>query len=82
MKRVGDPVKLRLVEWDGEFPVPGDVLQTLTGRSYLILSLSRRAPPAGVHALVIDPAEITPAHRVHGFYWIGRRRQRLAAMVR
>lgn len=42
MKRPGDPCKLTRLWWHGAEPVPGDGLQTKTGRRYLILDVRGR----------------------------------------
>lgn len=77
--RVGDTVKLRALFWDGPPPQAGDMLETATGRLYLIHSTSfeaRRSSSSSfsITAIVL-PRDCArpPGHRVFGWTWKSRR---------
>lgn len=69
-KQPYDPVKIRLVEWQGEKPDVGDELVTKTGRRYQILRINGKT-----HHCIILPADAEVQGKQHGLYWIPRKRR-------
>lgn len=71
-KLVGDEVKLRALWWDGPLPIPGDMLETSTGRRYLIDLVGKQRPTLAftLRARVVPSDLAVPfGHRLFRWTW-------------
>lgn len=71
-KRVGDEVRLRALWWDGDLPTPGDLLETSTGRVYLIERVGKQRPTGSftLHCRVApSDAPIAFGHALWRWTW-------------
>jgi hypothetical protein len=67
---VGDSVVLTCMWSDGDPPEPGDILETRTGRRYLILEVRGRRL-----ACVVVDGQATTTGRILTWAWAGRQRR-------
>jgi hypothetical protein len=69
-KLVGDRVRLRALWWDGPLPRAGDMLETSTGRRYLIQQVGSTAPSFTLHCVVVpDDCALPPGHKLFRWTW-------------
>lgn len=71
MKAPGQTVTLRSVSWEGEFPVPGDLLRTKTGRTYEV----EKVRGNNLICVVLPKGLPTDGSRVHEWWWLSRRKK-------
>lgn len=70
MKRIGEPVVLRRIWWNGPEPVSGDTLRTRTGRRYLILEVEGKR----LDCVVIAPDHVSAEGSLEFNWTWGQRR--------
>lgn len=71
MKAPLERLTLRRVSWIGPDPLPGDWLQTTTGRRYQVINVRGTI----LHCRVLPPeAEPEPGVRIFNWFWANRKR--------
>lgn len=87
MKRAWDPAVLTVLWWKGPDPEVGDVLETSTGRRYLIqrFQLSKpfmengriRTKVRAFETVVLPKGELVEGAKVHRWQWANRNTKRV-----
>ena len=78
MKAACDPTTLTVHYWDGAHPVPGDGLETGTGRRYMIQAVKLRekgARTVGTLECVVLPKDESIPGVLHTWSWSPRLRR-------
>lgn len=69
---VGDEVRLRALWWEGPLPDPGDLMQTSTGRRYLIQQIGPRGSGRAFTLrciIVASDCALPPGHKLFRWTW-------------